>query len=173
MQLLPFDRITVQSSRSADELVGALKRLTSPFPPQVWQFVRSQPRESPTPLVGDVTKERLYVRHDSNRRNSFAPYLTGRIVEAPAGARIEATLRPHSSVLGFVAVWIAIVGPLAFLGANELVQSGKLVGPGCIPIAMLVALYAACMLGFVPEARRMKRLLQEVAGELGVACEVR
>lgn len=173
MHLLPFERITLQSSHSADELVAALKRLTSPFPPPVWGLVRSPPSPSATRLVGDVSKERLYFRHDSNRRNSFAPYLTGRIVEAPSGARIEATLRPHGSVLVFVAVWIAIVGPLALLGATELARTGTLVGPAAIPVAMLAAMYAACMLGFVPEARRLKRLLQDVAGGLGVGCEVR
>jgi hypothetical protein len=165
MQLLPFERITLRSSRSADDLIAALKRITRPFPPPVWQFVRSPPGESPTPLVGDVSRERLYVRQDLNRRNSFAPYLMGRIVEAPTGARIEATLRLHNSVLAFVGFWIAIVGPLAVLGASELIRNGEPSGPGWIPIAMLAAMYAACMLGFLPEARRMKRLLREIAGE--------
>ncbi|MGH8284420.1 MAG: hypothetical protein ACRETT_01475, partial [Steroidobacteraceae bacterium] len=124
MLLLPFQRITFESSRSADELVTALDRVTRrPDPVGFRPLIRIQPKETAT-FVGEVSKERLYIRRAINYRNSFAPFVIGRIVEAPFGARIEAILRPHVFVLGFLAVFALAVGPGAIVAAGRFIQRG-------------------------------------------------
>jgi hypothetical protein len=159
--LVPFERLALESSRPADELVAALARLTEP-PPMQFRVVRTKPTST---FVGEVSKERLYFRRAIYGRNSFAPFVIGKIVSTASGARIEAVMRPNGIVLGFMGVFTATLAPVLVLSVAELLQRGTLEGFVWQPAFMLVALFAGCMLGFVPEARRMKRLLREVAGD--------
>jgi hypothetical protein len=167
--LLPFERLALESRRSPDELVTALARVTQP-PPMQFRVVRERPTST---FVGHVSKERLYFRRAIYGRNSFAPFVIGKVVPSAFGARIEAVMRPNGIVIAFMAILAMAVAPAVVLSVTEVVQRGTLEGLVWQPGAIVVALYVACMLGFVPEARKMKRLLREVAGELSVACEVR
>jgi hypothetical protein len=160
--LVPFERFRLESTRSPDDLVTALARMTQP-PPMVG---RGRPTST---FHGEVSKERLFFRRAFYGRKSFAPFLVGRIVPTPFGARIEGVLRPHGIVIAFMAMFVATLAPATVLSVTEFLGRGTLEGVVWQPAFMLVVLYVGCVLGFVPEARRMKRLLREVAG----ACEVR
>ena len=157
---LPFARLTLDSPRSPDELVAALQRLTRPHRPLEIRVIR--PSETAT-FVGDVSKERLEFRRAFRGRNSFAPYVVGRIIQGPGGARIEAIMRPHIIVLVFMAAWLIWLAPWALIGVSELVKQGAGSEPWAwIPVVMWAAMYPMCMLGFVPDARKMRRMLREI-----------
>jgi hypothetical protein len=159
--LLPFERLALESRRSPDDLIAALARVTQP-PPTQFRVVRERPTST---FVGQVSRERLYFRRAIQGRNSFAPFVIGRVVPTAFGARIEAVMRPNGIVIAFVAMLAAAAAPAIVLSVAELVQRRTIEGFVWQPVALVVALYVASLIGFLPEARRMKRLLQEVAGE--------
>jgi hypothetical protein len=162
MWLLPFERINMRSSRSADELVTALGRVTRPSNPiDIRPLLR--PKETAT-FIGEVSKERLEIGRALTYRNSFAPLVLGRIVDSSSGARIEAVMRPHGFVLAFLAVFALAIGPGALASVARFVKRGMFDGFEWVPIVMLAGLYAGCMLGFLPEARRMKAILRDFTG---------
>jgi hypothetical protein len=160
--LLPFERIHIRSARSADDLIDALARVTAPPPP-----LELRPRFLPpvtSTFTGQVSKERVYIRRAFNYRNSFAPFLSAKIIDAPAGARIDGMLRPHVAVLIFLALYLWFLAPYVFAVITGYLERGRFEELDWIPLAMVVAVYAMCMIGYVPEARRLKRLLREIAG---------
>lgn len=158
MWLLPFDRVSLDSQRSSAELLAALGSLIRPHSTE-FRFVRS--KETAT-LVGEVSKERLAFRRAFHGRNSFAPYVIGRIVDGPTGARIEAVMRPHTIVLIFMGAWLAALAPFALLGIRELVDGAQTKIEAWVPLLMWSVMYPMCMASFVPEARKMRRILREV-----------
>jgi hypothetical protein len=163
MWLLPFARVSLDSSRSPDELVATLQRLTRPHRP-IGEIRFIRPRETTT-FVGDVSRERLQLRLAIRRRNSFAPYVIGRIVHGPAGARIEGVMRLHTITLIFVGVWLALLAPWAILAIRQLASQTPGSEPvAWIPLVMWLAMYPMCMIGFVPEALKMQRILAEIVG---------
>jgi hypothetical protein len=163
MLLLPFERIRMASTRSAEELVTALAAITRK--PREIAFRPLIRKPETATFIGEVTRENVCIhRAITTSRNSFVPYVIGKIVETPSGARIEAIMRPHGFSLGFVALFALIVGPGAMSAIARFMKIGTLDEFEWVPIAMLIALYPMCMLGFVPEARRTKALLRGLAG---------
>jgi hypothetical protein len=160
MLLVPFERFTLETSRSPDDLVTALARVTQPPPMQL----RLVPQRPTSTFVGEVSKERLHFRRAFYGRNSFAPLVIGRIVPTAFGARIEAVMRPGSFVIAFMAMFVAVLAPAVVISVAELLERGTLQGFVWQPVLIPIVLYAGCLLGFVPQARRMKRLLREFAG---------
>ena len=161
--LLPFERIHIQSGRSAEDLIDALARVTAPPPPMTLR------PEVPPPVTstftGQVSKERVYIRRSfNNYRNSFAPFLSAKIIDAPVGARIDGMIRPHVAVLIFMGVFLWFLAPFVFTVITGYLERGRFEELDWIPVAMVFGLYAMCMIGYLPEARRMKRLLREITG---------
>ncbi len=159
MLLVPFERFTLESSCSPDDLVTALARVTQPLPMQ-FRLLRARPTST---FFGEVSRERLCFRSAIYGRNSFAPFVIGRIVPTSFGARIEAVMRPAGIVIAFMAMFVAVLAPAVVLSVAELLERGTLQGFVWQPVLIPIVLYAGCMLGFVPEARRMKRLVRELA----------
>jgi hypothetical protein len=160
MRLIPFERITVESRRSAEELVAALAQVTLPARPIGSRLIR--PKETAA-LVGQVSRDGLRLHRASGYRNSFAPILVGKIVPAPLGARIEGVLQLDPAVLVFMMIWLGITGSAALVGLAQFLRDGTFGELGWIPLAMLAGLYAACVLGFAAEAGKTKQLLRDVA----------
>ena len=159
MWFLPFARVSFDSHHSPDELLATLQRITRPHRHEL-RFTR--PKETAT-FVGEVSKERLEFRRAFHGRNSFAPYIVGRIVQGPSGARIEAVLRPHTIALVFMAAWLVLLTPWAVIGISQLLEQGARSEMGAwIPLAMWVAIYPMCMLGYFPEALKMRKILREI-----------
>jgi len=161
MWLLPFARVSLDSNRSSDELLATLQRLTRPpRPAGELRFIR--PKETAT-FVGQVSKEYLEFCRALRHRNSFVPFVIGRIVDTPTGARIEAVMRPHTIVLVFMSALFALLTPFALLGIYQFIKLGAASEiEAVIPIAMWAVLYPMCMIGFIPEARKIRRLLDEI-----------
>ena len=133
MWFLPFARMSLDSHHSADELLATLQRIARPHR-QEFRFVR--PKETAT-FVGEVSKERLEFRRAFRGRNSFAPYVVGRIVRGPSGARIEAVMRPHTIALVFMAAWLLLLTPWAVTGMSQLLEQGaRSEMDAWIPVAM-------------------------------------
>jgi hypothetical protein len=159
-KLLPFERITVESRRSPEELVAVLAQITRPEPTLEIRLIR--PKETAT-FVGEVSAAGLCVRLATGHRNSFAPIVVGKIVKASSGARIEGVLRLHVAVLVFLGAWVSLVTPFALVSIGQLLRDGTLGGLSWLPLAMLGGMYAMCMIGYAMEAGRTKQLLRELA----------
>jgi hypothetical protein len=159
-RLLPFERITVESRRSPEDLVAMLAQVTRPEPTLEIRLIR--PKEAAT-FVGEVSSAALSLRRATGHRNSFAPLVVGKIVKASSGARIEGVLRLHIAVLVFLAVWVSLVTPYALVSIGQLLRDGTLSGLSWLPLAMLAGMYAMCMLGYAMEAAKTKELLRELA----------
>jgi hypothetical protein len=157
----PFARVSLPSRRSADELLAALARITRPDTGEWWASETST-------LIGEVSKERLAFRRSVRGRNSFLPYVQGRIVDGPAGAGIEGVMLPHPIVLVFAAVWLFVPAPLMLPYLLELVrQDAVRMGPEWIAIAVWLAMLPIALVGYVPEALKMRRILADITEGAG------
>jgi hypothetical protein len=157
--LLPYERITLESSHSADELVGTLKSMTRA---PKWELRLTPGPTDTAEFLGEVSKDRLSICLASPARNSFKPFVEGKIVPAASGARIEAVMHPHTIVLLFMAFFALALLPPSVIAAGEAIQKGSFRGLVWQPLVMLAGLYPVCMLGYLPAARRMKQRLREL-----------
>jgi len=161
MWLLPFENISLDYRIPPEELLTALKSRTRPR--ETMGALALSRRPETATFVGEVSKERLEFRLTTRGRDSFAPFLIGRIVQGPAGARIEGVLRPHTAALVFAGLWLLAGAPIGLLGIKQLVQQGAAAGQvAWIPVIVWSAMYPICMLGFLAGARRMRRKLGEI-----------
>jgi hypothetical protein len=170
MLLLPFERISLESSRTPEELVAALERVTK-RPQRRWVGLRRRPET--TTFVGEVSRDRLYFRRAITHRNSFIPFVVGKIVNGPFCTRLEAILRPNAATLALLGVFTLALAPGVIAGLGQFIRHGMFKGLEWVPIAVVAGLYVMCTVSFVPEARKTLRLLREIAGPRAMSFEPR
>ncbi len=72
-------------------------------------------------------------------------------------------MRPHTIVLVFMAAWLVWLTPFGLIGASELIEQGANSELSAwIPVLLWVAIYPMCMLGFLPDALKMRNILREI-----------
>ncbi len=96
-------------------------------------------------------------------RDSFRPVVVGRIEAREGGSIIRAVLRLHWAVAVFMAVWIAVPLLAGIATMARDVRGGRFGFPSVAPVIFAVAGYLLCMTFFWLGARRVKRLLADVA----------
>ncbi len=112
-------------------------------------------------FVGQVEEERFRVTRRIAYRNSFLPVVSGKVDATPTGAHVRVSMKPHSFMVLFAAVWVAALTPVTVAILAHVVSHGF--SPVVLVlIAFLAASYALVVGGFTLEARRTRRRLIEV-----------
>ncbi len=96
----------------------------------------------------------------SFNRNSFRPYLAGRVSPHGTGTTIEITMAMAPFVQLFMGVWLSFAA-LAFVGFGILVlrMPPNVDSPGIVPFLFLPFGIALCSVGFWTGATNAKRAL--------------
>jgi len=112
-------------------------------------------------FVGHVDDERFRITRRIAYRNSFLPIVSGKVDATPTGAHVRVSMKPHTFMIVFAAVWVAALTPVTVAIVAHLISHGF--SPVVlILIAFLAASYGLVAGSFKLEARRARIRLIEV-----------
>jgi len=111
------------------------------------------------PFIGKIEGNEFRLYRDIHYRNSFLPRIKGHVDSAIDGTKIEVSMNLHPFVIGFMILWLGLVGiaAIAALTAGSAVEA-------LIPAGMFVFGVALVLGGFYPEAFKARRILEERIG---------
>lgn len=155
---MPFYRFEIRSPLPVAEVADRLRSMIGP--PLAFRegFERSfgMDRKEYPPFIGSINDGSFRVRRDIRYRNSFLPRIAGKIIPLATGSSTRVTLYMHPFTIVFMAIWFFMVAVAALDGPRPFAsQEGRL-----IPIGMFVFGLVLCLVGFVPEAIKARRLLR-------------
>jgi|SRR2546428_13836372 len=154
MVLLPYERVSV---RSAVPLAELQRKLADSVEPRKWRWPWQTKHRA---FEGRVEGTRFKINCVIHYRNSFLPVIEGELRENSDGVTLHAILRLHRFVAVFMTLWIGgvLTGAIAFLlGRGN--DPRALVA---VPFGMALFGYGLTMGAFKTEARRARRLLEEL-----------
>lgn len=121
----------------------------------------NRPDKEGPPFTGRVRDRTFRISQVVRGRNSFIPWVWGRVDQTPTGARLKVTMLMHPFVLVFRLFWLAIVGR-GIWTENRGTRA---------PLIILFAFGAVFSVGsFFWEATKAKRLLSNAV--LGSSAEM-
>ncbi len=154
VKLLPRDRFTIESPLPPAEVIRRLQDATArPSRSIFWTPAPAQP------FQGSVGDDWFRIHPVSFNRNSFRPYLAGRVSPHETGAAIEITMAMHELIRIFVGIWLAGVGLAFVLVAIGVLFAGSTAG---VPILVVLCCFfvfgsGLSSFGFWNEAGDAKR----------------
>jgi hypothetical protein len=151
---MPFYRFQLQVPLPPDVAQDRIQAITGkPLPYRdsfgtKWGAAR---RKTPDrPFQGRLEHHRFRLMRHINRRNSFLPLIRGRIDQEPGGSRVSVILHLDPFVAIFMLCWLILVGRTAWPPTGE----------GLRPAGMFLFGLGITLAGFIPEARKARRLLE-------------
>lgn len=160
MKLLPFDRFSLVTSKTVEEIQTSLEGVVRK--PRWFDFSWSIGPFGSRPAQryeGSFDNDGFKIWPVIRYRNSFTPVIVGRFEPHHIGLKISIIQRMNFVVTGFVVVWVSLVGVAAvlFLMIDE-TTSGESVPLEFrfLPVFMIVFAWALSTGGFWWEARHTK-----------------
>lgn len=155
--LYPGRRLVIDSPLSVEEVTQRLGREVAPRAMELRFREPRQQRFEGTFADGQFSFVRLV-----RGRNSFRPWMKGRLTRGPAGTRVDVHLQLHPLVLVLGLFFAVVASTVAALAAPDLpVVTTSPLTARVLAMAAVVFVFAA--LGTV-EARTSTRLLRTVVG---------
>jgi hypothetical protein len=153
--MYPGRTLLFDSPLSVEEVTRRLEREVAPPAMELFK-TRQQLFE------GTFADRQFTVIRRVRGRNSFRPWIKGRVLEGSRGARVEVRLQMSPLVLVFGLVFAIVAGTIAAVAAPEL----PLVGGSPLGLRLLVAAAVALLFAALGnfEARAATRLLETVIG---------
>jgi len=151
---LPWRRYEIFSHLAPAEVVAAMRNATER---RRW-FRR--PFRAVQGFEGIVAADSFLVSRIIRYRNSFLPFITGRVEPAAEGTKILISMRPHLLVLVFMAVWMA--GPIAIVVFVLFQRGPQGRSLGLLASGMAAFGYLLCSISFGLEARRALKMLHKI-----------
>ena len=163
MQMIPYERLIIKSSLSADEAQQRLQDHLEPARNFRWGWSKTKDYE------GRLQDGIFSVRRILRSRNSFQPMIDGEILSEIDGCAVRIRMRPHILVSVFMAIWLGFIA-LLFLGilrtlAADFIQTGALSASPfdlLFPGALFILGYGLLLGGFKYESRKSKAFFREL-----------
>jgi hypothetical protein len=158
---MPFYRFhldTPLSESTAFERIQGLIRPRRGFREWIAFNITRQDNTVGPPFLGKASRGTFRLHRDIRYRNSFLPFVWGRIVPSRGGSRINITMFLHPLVTLFMIVWFSGLG----YAVAKLWMHRKEAVPHAVlfPIGMILFGVALVLVCFIPEAIKAKRLLE-------------
>jgi hypothetical protein len=150
---IPYEKIVIHSKLEPSEIVDRLTAVTSRF---LW--FKFPPKEKD--FVGSVSTDSFKIYRNIRGRNTYLPWLVGKIHTNNEGSQIVVSMSLHPlSVFVLLAAILYVFG-IAFIPSGD-IQSIILFCSGVLVFHLVMYL-----IGFRPEVSRAKKRLKEIfAGE--------
>lgn len=159
MKIFPFEKLTLVTVLSKDKVIEELN--SSIRPKQNFGFGK-QEAENGKQFEGIIYGDNFTIERIINYRNSFIPEIKGKIIEKITGTEIEIILKPASSVMAFMTVWLGGMS-LAFITTLIGVIIEKAAFETCImPLVMLFVGFGMLKIGFSTESEKSKKEIIEI-----------
>lgn len=156
MKLWPSDSFDILTTLSPEEALGVIKTRTEPK--KMFRFSKDH-----LLFQGQVTEGEFRVAVIIDYRNSFLPFIVGRVQPEGDRTKIAIRMRLHRWVFVFLCAWLAII-TISAITALLGVLSGKTAATAFLIMTtvMLVAVPALASYCFWLEAKRHKAVLLDL-----------
>jgi len=144
MNIFPFQKIVLTSKLNENELTSRLNEYVEPS-----RFKLYWLRDSPKLYVGNITEKGFGIRRIFKGRNSFIPFVIGKIEKEGAGSKIVVIMRLHYIVMF----------PLLFLTCFVFFY-GVIKENNFVLLFFILVFYLVLMYFFNIETNRTKKDLQ-------------
>lgn len=150
MWIWPKKRFEIQTALPVREAISRVNRRT--LEPQ-------EPSDGADDMLfmGEVEAQSFVIRPVLMVQNAFAPRIQGQAEDAPQGCRISVTMGLHKATSIFMILWFILFGVLSVIRGIQADWPGL-----WFSLFMLGFGYVWMAMGFEREARRDRRLLQEL-----------
>lgn len=159
---IPFENYTLASTLSMEEVK---KRLSESIEPKKTSNFSFFPSYSLKPYSGQITGDNFEMVRIIRYKNSFLPFITGKISSNFGQTLIKIKMRPNIFVLIFIGYWLWFFGPMCF-GFILRILPFKNNAPThfsydmLIPFGMILFVWLLALLGFKSESRKSKEFLE-------------
>ena len=156
--ILPSRRRALLSPLQPAQAVQALRKAVAPR--RGWQQKMFQ--RGSGGFMGEVRDDGFSIVRDIAYRNSFLPFVTGKIESSYPGARVEVTMKMHPAVTGFMAVWIGIALFSFIASAHAYFHASSGHGDPAqifVPGGMVLFGFGLAWGAFLPEAKKAESFL--------------
>jgi len=162
---MPFYRFEFKANVPITTAIERLRAMAGPAPTfgeSIQRAFGGDPRAFP-PFIGSVEGREFHLRRDIRYRNSFLPRISGQVEAAAGGCRVSGTMTIHPLVGGFMALWFSMLAMGMINGFHGV--KGEDAGWPLVPAGMFLFGIALCIGGFMPEAIKARRLLENGIAE--------
>jgi hypothetical protein len=163
---MPFYRFHFNTPLCPSEASSRIYALTRPKPnffESIGQIFSSS--NDLQPFMGKVEPSAFRIQRGIHGRNSFLPYVWGKIAPLQTGSRVTVNMFMHPLVIIFMVCWLSMVG----YGALDALANRN--ANGSTDIASQIAIFlfgiGIVLVGFIPEAIKAKRILLNAVGSNG------
>ena len=111
-------------------------------------------------FIGHIEKNNFDINRIINYRNSFLPFIRGKIISTAQGSEVSIQMSMHLLIVILISFWIigSVCSALAYYYSNlDFKMSMEVIFPALFPLLGLLLV----LLGFVPEVIIAKRLLSK------------
>ena len=109
MKIVPYDRFTLVTAKSPDDVAAALAPHVR-APKLIRLNFGAFGKKAEERFEGKADREGFKLWPAIRYRNSFLPIIVGRYEPHVSGTKVEVTQRPHAAVLVFLLVWLGLAG---------------------------------------------------------------
>ncbi|HWD87379.1 MAG TPA: hypothetical protein VG367_04575 [Mucilaginibacter sp.] len=145
MNVIPFERLVLNSELSETELTVRLNDYVEPF-----RFSWNNFRKSSKLYVGRINEKEFGIRRIVRGRNSFVPYVHGRFGKKGNGTEIIITMRLHYMVMSLLLFFIGFL-IFARIKYHEIT-----------PLMFILFIYLMTMYFFNEECNKAKSDLRDI-----------
>ena len=110
------------------------------------------------PFRGDVSTSAFQIARTISHRNSFAPFLHGKIMPHPQGTKVAVTMTLHPFVIVFLCLWFLGILPIFSLGLTGELSLVNLLALLAMTAFMLLLTYA----GFWLEVKKSQEAFFDI-----------
>lgn len=162
---MPFYRFEFKSDVPATTAVERLRAMVGPEPTfgeSIQRAFGGDTREF-LPFIGSVDGPGFDLRRDIRYRNSFLPQISGQVEPAARGCRVSGTMTVQPLAGFFMGLWFLMLA-IAMVNGFHAMKSEDAAWL-LVPAGMFLFGVALCVGGFLPEAIKARRLLENgIAG---------
>ncbi len=163
-----YRTITIQTRLTPDAAEDRLAKLIRPRESRFHRLMNPTIRDVTRPFVGLIEDGRFQFHLVLPYRNSFVPIVTGRVLRSEGGAVLQGTMRLAIPAAVFMAVWMTA----AVVAAADMIPRGlRTSNLSDVAFGLLFPLFGVVLIsvGFIPDARRTRRILEEAFRGTNVA----
>lgn len=157
---MPFYRFEFRPDVPVATALERLRAMAGPSPTfgeSIQRAFGNDPRTFP-PFIGSVEGREFHLRRDIRYRNSFLPRIAGKVEPAGRGCRVSGSMTIQPLVGSFMAVWFFMLAMGTINGFHGVGRDN--VAGMLVPAGMFLFGIALCVGGFLPEAIKARRLLE-------------
>lgn len=158
MKFIPYERFTIQSTVSADGIRRALRDDTL-FDNSIGRKEAAKVKKF---FIGQVAGTEFEILPILQKRNSFIPFIRGKISAGSAGTEVSVVMRPDGKILGLMIFYLALCAAGIVTTVIKSVQAGALQTNWGGPVLLMALGYLLMIFSFGDPADACKKRLTEI-----------